>query len=50
MAVVVGLSNKKIVALQRKVTSAERTLNFAELNPLKFKGKKNENALALIMP
>ncbi len=44
-----GLSNEKIVALQRKEISTERILSFTELNPLKLKGKKNENAFALII-
>ena len=44
-----GLSKKKVIALKRKETSAKRIHNFKELNPLKFKGKKNENALALII-
>ena len=44
-----GLSTKKILVLQRKETTSENIISFNELNPLKLKGKKNNNAIALII-
>ena len=44
-----GLYSEKILTLKRKKISTDKKLNFSELNPLKLKGKENENALALII-
>ena len=44
-----GLSSKKILVLQRNESTYANILSFSELNPLKLKGKKNKNAIALII-
>ena len=44
-----GLSNEKILYLKRKKSNLKSSLNFSELNPLKLKGKANNNALAIII-
>ncbi len=44
-----GLSNEKIIYLKRKKSDTKNSLKFSELNPLKLRGKKNKNALAIII-
>ena len=44
-----GLTNKEIITLERNEKEQTKALSFAKLNPLKLKGKKNKNALALIV-
>ena len=44
-----GLSTKKTIFLEREIKNNQKIFSFAKLNPLNKKGKKNKNAIALII-
>ena len=44
-----GLSSQSVLFLSRKNIDTNKKIEFTDLNPLKLKGKKNKNALALII-
>ena len=44
-----GLISREIIFLDRTIEDKNINIKFAKLNPLKFQGRKNKNALALII-